>query len=308
MDEQWHIRIDRHYLDPQAGAGARAEAEELAARKSGLRRMVEQVLDVRTEARNWRRGAVGEEKVAARLRTKLDERWTVIHDLTIGSRGANLDHLVIGPAGVFSLNTKHLTGRITVYDRAILHNGRNHGFLPKARAEAEKVSRRLSDVTGWPVQVQAVLVWTGPAEVRIEGRPADVRSFDSRGLARWLQQLPQDVVSPGDALRLERAARDPQTWSLTRRATNGGRRTSADPAPTSAPPTVPSAPSPPQRVEPAITIKRWTRYGKDRLYANGPDEAQLGFIDVPTGEVTLEGADVDGVIARRLRDARTQLR
>lgn len=137
----------------------------------------------------------------------------MIHDLTIGSQGANLDHLVIGPAGVFALNTKHLTGRITVYERAIRHNSRDYDFLRKARAEAQRVSQRLSTATGRHVAVQSVLVWTGKAEVIVKGEPADVRSMDYRHLPRWLKGLSEGAVSAGDALRIERAARDPDTWT-----------------------------------------------------------------------------------------------
>jgi hypothetical protein len=97
------------------------------ARSHGLRhltaqRLLERLFDARTEDRNWRRGAEGEERVAAYL-ASLGQRWAVVHDLTIARKGANLDHLVIGPPGVFALNTKNLTGKLTVYEHAILQNG-----------------------------------------------------------------------------------------------------------------------------------------------------------------------------------------
>jgi len=38
--------------------------------------------------------------------------WAVWHDLPIGTRGANVDHLVVGPGGVFSVNTKKTHGRV----------------------------------------------------------------------------------------------------------------------------------------------------------------------------------------------------
>ena len=48
--------------------------------------------------------------------------WTVVDDLTIGRKGANLGHLVTGPPGVFVCNTKNLTGELTVHEHAILQN------------------------------------------------------------------------------------------------------------------------------------------------------------------------------------------
>lgn len=313
MSDEWHIRIDKRYVDPEAGGGARAKAEELAAGKGGVRRFFERAFDVHTDDRSWRRGAVGEERVAALLARKLDERWTVIHDLTIGSQGANLDHLVIGPAGVFALNTKHLAGQVTVYERAILHNGTNYRFLPKARDEARRVSQRLSAATGRAVPVQSVLVWTGPAQVTVKGRPADVRSMPHGVLPRYLRGLPQDVVSAGDALRIERAARDLDTWRQPPRTKRPPATTPAPPPSQSPPARSPAVDRPPPAgagaATPAeVSVQRWQRYGKDRQYANGADGARLGFIDVPTGAIHLEVADLTGDVTRQLRAGREAIR
>jgi hypothetical protein len=54
------------------------------------------------------RGATadGEEAVAARLR-KLGDRWKVLHAIPVGENGSDIDHVVIGPGGLFTINTKH---------------------------------------------------------------------------------------------------------------------------------------------------------------------------------------------------------
>ncbi|WP_062385093.1 nuclease-related domain-containing protein [Demequina iriomotensis] len=49
-----------------------------------------------------------------------------------------------------------------------------------------------------------------------------------------------------------------------------------------------------------IALNRWTRYGHDRVYAAGPDGTRLGFIDLKTGEVTLEPS-VDASVGDALR-------
>jgi hypothetical protein len=56
----------------------------------------------------WVRGAAGEERVG-RILDALDG-WQVYHDLATG-RG-NIDHVIIGPAGVFTVETKSQAGRI----------------------------------------------------------------------------------------------------------------------------------------------------------------------------------------------------
>ena len=74
---------------------------------------------VHSQERAWRRGAEGEEEVAWRLH-KLGEGWRVLHSVPIGTGETDIDHVVIGPPGVFSLNSKnHLGKRVTVYERAI---------------------------------------------------------------------------------------------------------------------------------------------------------------------------------------------
>jgi Nuclease-related domain len=58
----------------------------------------------------WDRGAVGEEHVGKILDSLADEGWRPIHDVDMG-RG-NIDHVVIGPGGVFTVETKSHPGRI----------------------------------------------------------------------------------------------------------------------------------------------------------------------------------------------------
>ena len=58
----------------------------------------------------WDRGARGEEEVGAILDGIDDRGWFSIHDVSIG-RG-NIDHIAIGPAGVFTIETKHRRGSI----------------------------------------------------------------------------------------------------------------------------------------------------------------------------------------------------
>jgi hypothetical protein len=94
VTDEWHIQIEQRYLNNEAGAGARAKAQELAGQKSTARRFLERVLDPKTEDRSWRRGAEGEKKVAAEL-DKLGELGgdPRPHHRT---QRANLDRLYIG--------------------------------------------------------------------------------------------------------------------------------------------------------------------------------------------------------------------
>ena len=319
VNDEWHIRIDQRYLNNAAGAGARAKADELAAGKGSARRLLERLFDARTEDRNWRRGAEGEERVAADL-ASLGERWAVVHDLTIGRKGANLDHLVIGPPGLFALNTKNLTGKLTVYEHAILQNDHKTAFVPAALREARTVQQRLSAAAGRKVHAWSILVVMG-CDIEVKRPLANLTLVRASSLPGWLDQLPHGALTPGEVLELERLARMPGTWSSgatadrsagpgargsqapreppVRRSGSTGSSNAVGPAP-QASPARGSQPAPTGSAG-AVTVRRWTRYGKDRLYANGPDGVRLGYLEVATGEILLEVADPNGTIASQLR-------
>jgi hypothetical protein len=58
------------------------------------------------ETAAWRRGARGERRTARALRKLARHGWTVLHDVAIPSSRANGDHLLIGPPGVFLVDSK----------------------------------------------------------------------------------------------------------------------------------------------------------------------------------------------------------
>ncbi len=78
----------------------------LAMRRSGCRQMEE--LD--KQRTYMRRGEAGEIAVASRLQS-LPDTFFVIHDLATPS--GNLDHVVIGPTGVFAIDAKSWKGVVS---------------------------------------------------------------------------------------------------------------------------------------------------------------------------------------------------
>jgi hypothetical protein len=63
----------------------------------------------------WKTGAEGERRVAEVLADASDIE--VLHDrLVPGKGGANIDHIVVGPSGVFVVDAKKYSGRIEVRD------------------------------------------------------------------------------------------------------------------------------------------------------------------------------------------------
>lgn len=193
----------------RAGASARAQAEALRA-AAPVRTALARVLNVHTDERAWRRGAEGEETIARRLARLQRDGWTIVHDLPIGDHGANVDHLAVGPAGAFSLNTKNLTGRVWVGGDDVRHNGQRTDYASKARWEAARVARALSRATGTPVYVRGVVVVLAD-NLTVKRQPRAVEVVGGGAIRRWLAAQP-DTLDAGTVERLAAAVRDPRTW------------------------------------------------------------------------------------------------
>ena len=166
-------------------------------------------LGLHTGERASNRGANGE-LVTGWWLGRLPDGWHVINDIPVGNAGMNVDHLVIGPAGVFTVNTKRLTGKVWVGPKSILHNRRRTDFLPDASAEASGASRLLSSAIGRPVEVRAVLAilcddWT------LKQRPADVYVDATRGVKDWMLRQPNSL-RPSEVDELVRIALEASTW------------------------------------------------------------------------------------------------
>ncbi len=127
------------------------------------------------------RGAMAEEQVGALLDGLARERWRVVHDVSLG-RG-NVDHIVIGPPGLFTIETKSHPGPV----RASRIHG---GTLAQARAEA----RAIAWVTG--VDAQSLVVYSRAWVDRPGARRKGVRILPARMLVGWLEKQP--AVLAGD--------------------------------------------------------------------------------------------------------------
>jgi len=73
--------------------------------------------------------------------------WVVLHDLAIPASRANLDHLVIGPGGVFVVDSKHYRGRLRLDPSGRLWHGRYPltAVLRAVSFEADRAAQVLAD-------------------------------------------------------------------------------------------------------------------------------------------------------------------
>jgi hypothetical protein len=88
------------------GSSASARARELR-REHPLLTSAAAALGIRTSAQQFAAGARGERTVGRQLnRWAARYGWHVLHAVPVGRRGADIDHVVIGPFGVVTVNTK----------------------------------------------------------------------------------------------------------------------------------------------------------------------------------------------------------
>jgi hypothetical protein len=173
--------------------------------------LLAKALGVHTDERAWRRGAAGEEEVARQL-DKLGPSWRVIHSVPVGSNDTDIDHVVIGPPGVFTLNTKnHLGKRVTVYEYAIYVGGAQQPYIAKSRAEGKRGSKLLSCACGFGVVVHPVVVIMAD-ELVVKGSPKQVDVVGRRRIAEWLDRRPS-LLSPERIEAIYAVARRRSTWT-----------------------------------------------------------------------------------------------
>lgn len=86
----------------------------------------------------WAKGAEGERRTARDLEPLASEGFRILHDRRIpGARSANIDHVVIGPPGVYVVETKSAGGRLRVRDGVINVQGRRKpDWVDEVRREA----------------------------------------------------------------------------------------------------------------------------------------------------------------------------
>lgn len=166
------------------------------------------------DAESWYIGTLGEMRVG-RLLEKLGPDWLVLHSVPFGSADTDIDHLIVGPRGIFTLNTKHHRGAsIWIVDSHMRVDNIPNQYLKASVGEAKRVAERLKRKTGLNHEVTPVLVMVAPSKIndkreRSELLPAVV---DDAQLVGWLQQCP--IASPEEIELVKLLAEEPDTWHI----------------------------------------------------------------------------------------------
>lgn len=176
-----------------AGQSARARAAEL---REAAVQLHAKALKYERGADHWDAGAIGEERVAQVL-NGLDRSTTrVLHDrlLEPGRSKANIDHLVVSPAGAFLIDTKNWTGDVTVVQGSLFQHSTGAGSRPYCKNdELEKVraaAARIRSETALPVTPVLCLAADDAEKFGSPQAVRDVPVVPINALRAWLESQP----------------------------------------------------------------------------------------------------------------------
>lgn len=175
--------------------------------------------------RNWRLGAEGERIVAALLSElttargalRRRPRWRVLHSVPLGRGPTDIDHLLVGPPGVVTINTRHLRGgRLHVDGEHVVVDGISTEHVALSRREAARTAGALGAALRAAGQhalaeglvVRPVIAVHGGV-LDVERWPTGVTLTTSNTLVHALRTMPE---------RIDAAAVD-TVYTLARRST-----------------------------------------------------------------------------------------
>ncbi len=138
------------------------------------------------DARSVYSGALGE-VVVAHVLDQLGSKWTILNAVPVTPGEPEVDYVLIGPAGVFTLQIKYHSGeKIWVAGSTFLVNGKKHDHLRRSSREATRAGKLLSAVTGRPIPVTPIIVVVNPISITVGRKPSKVVVLSSQNLKRWL--------------------------------------------------------------------------------------------------------------------------
>jgi hypothetical protein len=162
------------------------------------------------ESRTWFEAATSEMAVGDEL-ARLDADWLVLHALPVGV-STDIDHVVVGPGGVYIINTKSHPGQaVWVSQRAFLVAGMRYPYIRNMEYEMGRAERLLGSAAGSAVEVAGILVVVSARSITVRDEHRDVTVLPTSAVAQWLRERPV-LLSADDVERIGAAARLDSTW------------------------------------------------------------------------------------------------
>jgi hypothetical protein len=149
---------------------------------------------IRPRLRALNQGIEGEKAVGQFLDRLREQGYCVFHDVL--AEGFNVDHVLIGPGGVFTIETKTWSkpargdARVTYDGKQVLVAGQTPDRDPiaQAKSQARWISSVLLESTGRKLAVQPVVVFPGWYVDAAPGSQQTVWVMEPKGLPAFLSQ------------------------------------------------------------------------------------------------------------------------
>ncbi|WP_372350192.1 nuclease-related domain-containing protein [Streptomyces sp. KL116D] len=186
--------------------------EAIAARgPSTAQRLWAKALRRPSEWDSWYVGLEGERRVGRELQRLTAQGWRALHGVP-KSNGGDIDHLLIGPGGVFAINTKHHAGAsVWVGDEmAKVNGGKPTPYAAASKAEASHVQRVLERYCRFTVPVEPALVFVGVASLQRAATQYAVRIYQEREVSALGPLSGQ--LTPDQVERVFAVARHRRVW------------------------------------------------------------------------------------------------
>ncbi|MFE9927394.1 nuclease-related domain-containing protein [Streptomyces sp. NPDC005533] len=176
-----------------------------------LGRAVARLLRRGTDGDSWRTGLAGERRVGEELDRLTRQGWRVLHSVPL-PRQVDIDHLLIGPGGVFTVNTKrHPQKTVWVGDDMVkVNGGKAQPYGIKSRSEAERARKVLEEHCDFAVPVEPVLVFVDVFTLDVVATQLTIRVYREREVAALAPLA--GVFSTPQVDQIYAVARDRRTW------------------------------------------------------------------------------------------------
>ena len=136
----------------------------------------------------------------AGMLARLSDDWHVYHDFVAGK--FHVDHVLVGPAGVFAVETKYWRDPVRLESGELIVGGHvpNHPPIAQATAEAKAVGAVLARA-GWTGEVFPVVCFASGTFKDGFAQSGKVLVANAEAFVKWLGERPS-ARAPGDCARL----------------------------------------------------------------------------------------------------------
>jgi len=137
--------------------------------------------------RHWKMGLDGERKVIANISSKLGYEHALFNDVMLkdGLRLGNIDHIIVGPRGIFAIETKHINGKVNV--NGDIWGGVRGSPSQQAKNHARRLFRLINNsrILDWEIPyVKAIVVLTHKkTDLTIEKNPEKCKILQLKEIA-----------------------------------------------------------------------------------------------------------------------------